>query len=305
MYTWGQIRLLLQQFAPGVSLDAIDAAINARYGLILSLLEWKGLEKSATIESVAAITAGTCTVTQGSAAVQGQATNWTSAITGMQLLIPGNSQLYTATFVDASDLTLDRPFEGETSFAGGYTLLQSIYALPADCRTLRVITSPVTGLQLDEWTESEFADLVGFPDMVATATMYKPVTDLVDPATGYVTAQRIQLYPLPTLAQGYPIVYEQIAAGFDGVNTSAAPLPFVSDAALLAGAKAHLLADAKDYAGAEALEAVFQKHLTGMLHVEDRKRVARAMRMAPIYTRHRTARILRGFGGTTIINDGF
>lgn len=302
MYTWGQIRLLLQQQFACASLDTIDAAINGRYALILSLLDWRGLIKTSTIESAAVIRTGTVSATQGSATVTGSGTNWTDAISGMQFLAPGSSALYTATYMGPETLALDRPYEGNSFIDGGYTLLQSIYKLPGDCRTLRVIKSPVTGVALDEWTETEFAALVGFPTLQGVAAMYRPAPDLVDAATGYVTAQRIQLYPLPTEARGYPIAYEQAAAGFDGVNTSAAPLPFVSDAALLAGCKAdlELAKEQPDLARAASFEQQFEAHFTGMVRIDSKQRAHAPARMNPIYTKHRTERILRGFGGSVL-----
>lgn len=306
MYTWGQIRLLLQQSFPGVSLDTIDEKINSRYALILSLLDWKGLEKSGTIETVAAIDTGTVTLTNGSEAVSGAGTNWTSAITGMQLELPDRPELYTVTFVDATALVLDRPFEGPTSPSGGggYTLLQSIYALPKDCRNLRVITNPVTGRELIQKSELGFAEQIGFPRMEGVAEMYIPQPDLIDPNTGFVLAQQIRLYPLPRLARGYPIVYEQMAPGFDGANTSLGPLQFVSDAALLAGCKADLELEKEtpNMAKVQGYEAGFQKQFTGMLHVENDKRPSVPLRMHPAYTRHRAVRLLRNYGGSILLD---
>jgi hypothetical protein len=163
MYTFGQIRLLLQQFAPGVSLDIIDEKINSRYGLILDTMGWKGLESEGYLQTAAAYTTGTVDVTQGSAIVTGTGTAWASAITSMQFLLAGDTALYTVTYVSATSLTLDRPFEGNTANGAGYTLLQWIYALPADDKRLKTISSPVTGLALDEMTQEEFRQLVGFP----------------------------------------------------------------------------------------------------------------------------------------------
>src|SRR5581483_910350 len=111
-------------------------------------------------------------LTQGSTSVTGTATSWTSAITGLQLVIPGSAGFYTATYVSATALTLDRPFEPVSVSTSGYALLQTIYQLPIDCRTLRVIKSPVTGLALDQMTEIEFAAFVGFPVLQNVATKY-------------------------------------------------------------------------------------------------------------------------------------
>lgn len=301
MYSWGQIRLLLQQSFPGVSLDTIDEKINARYAMILGLEDWKGIEKKGWLETVAAITTGTINATQGSTAISGVGMTWTDSITGMQLLVDGSPKLYTATYVDATDLTLDRPFEDDSVSAGGYNLIQSIYALPDDCRQLRVIQNPYSGLALSEMTALEFAQKVGLPTLQGTASSFIPQPDTTDPGNGQ-AAQAIQLYPLPTLAQGYPLLYEQAAPGFDGVSTNAGPLNFVSDAAILAGARADLCGDKENYAGAEHWEGVYQKHLLTMIHADIDRRESHEITMDPAYTRHRAWRLLRQLGGTTEIN---
>lgn len=293
MYSWGTLRLLLQQDFPAVSHDKLDAQINARYSMIVGLQDWKGLEKSARIETVAAIRTGTLTTTQGSTAVVGQSTSWPSTITGMQLLVNGSSKLYTATYVDGSALTLDRPFEDDSVTAGGYTLLQSIYVLPDDCRQLRVISNPWTGNALDEMTEIEFRQKVGLPTLQGTADYFIPQPDTIDTGNGQ-TVQAIRLYPLPTLAQGYPILYEQAAPGFDGVSTNAGPLAFVSDFAILEGARASLHTDTAQVAKHEAL---YQKHLQTMIHQDNERRSSHEVRMDQAYTRHRDARLLRQYGG--------
>lgn len=299
MYSWGQLRLLLQQDFPGVSLDKIDAQINARYSMILGLQDWKGLEKKGWIETIAQTNSGTINATPGSTAVSGTGTNWPSTISGMQLLICGSSKLYTVTWVDASDLTLDRPFEGYAAVtAAGYNLIQSIYPLPDDCRQLRVIQNPTTGLALTQMTELEFAQKVGLPTLDGTACYYIPQPDTTDPGTGAIV-QQIQLYPLPTMAYGYPIVYEQAAPGFDGVSTNAGPLAFVSDFAILEGARADLYSESDKVAKHEGL---YQKHLQGMIHQDNGRREARGPVMDPAYTRHRAWRLLRQYGGTSLID---
>ena len=48
--TWGQLRLTLQIAAPGVSLDLVDAWINARYEKILERTDWSGLNRHGTTQ---------------------------------------------------------------------------------------------------------------------------------------------------------------------------------------------------------------------------------------------------------------
>jgi hypothetical protein len=300
--TWGQIRLLLQQFAPGVSLDIIDEKITSRYGLILDTVNWKGLEEEAYLETVAAYTTGTVSVTKGSATVTGSGTAWSSTLNGRQFLLSGDTALYTVTYVSATEITLDRAFEGNDATDAGYTILQSIYRLPTNDKRLKTISSPVTGLALDELTQEEFRELIGFPSVIGIAEKFVRRADFTDSGTGQVYHQ-VALYPLPTEAQGYPILQEQTDNRFDGTNTSDSPLPFVREAAILNGARADLCLEMGQESRAATYEARFQMDLKGMLHVENGKRGNPSIRMAPIYTRHRAARVLRSFGGTTIVND--
>jgi hypothetical protein len=290
-YSWGQIRILLQQFAgPGTKLDTIDHAIRGRYELILSAMNWKGIEGSGYLETTAAYNTGTITLTPGSTAGVGVGTSWTAAMNGWQLFL-GYGPLYTATIVDGTSLTLDRPFEGGTS--GPYWLAQAYYDLPDNCRELRSVGSPVNGALLDAIDEDVFGELEGsFLAINCPATDYVLKDDGVDSQTGE-TVQRVLLYPVPTLAQGYPITFDLIGEGFDGSSTTDGPLAFVSSAAIIAGAKADLSKDANE---AMRWESRYEAHLNGQIHVENGKHPNERMRLESSYTRHRIQRVLRSSG---------
>lgn len=113
--TYGQIRLRLSQMAPGVPLELIDGWLGDRYTQILDLLPWKRLEGETVIQSPASYQAGTVTVTQGSAAIAGSGTNWTSALTGLMIRINSGPEFYTFTYVSSAGGTLDRPYEASTN----------------------------------------------------------------------------------------------------------------------------------------------------------------------------------------------
>jgi hypothetical protein len=78
----------------------------------------------------------------------------------------------------------------------------------------------------------------------------------------------------------------------------------VSDAAILNGCRADLAIEMGDLNKGQAYQNRFQADLTGMLHVEMGRRSHRSPRMASVYTRHRVARTLRGFGGR-VVDDRF
>jgi hypothetical protein len=296
LYSWGQIRLLLQQFAGnGVSLDTIDEKINSRYALILSRMGWQGLEVSGMLQTLAAYTTGTVSVTQGSTAVTGTGTTWVSSMTGLQFVTCfGNP--YTVTILTNTTLTLDRPFEGYTNTSLGYWLGRAVYQLPDACRNLKMIRSPWTGVAIPPMDEYEFGQLEGAAIVGGPVQRYIPQPDGVDPATG-VTVKQIMLWPLPSVARGYPIVYDSVTEGFDGTSTTNGPLAFVSCAALLAGCKADLALEMRGRMDqAEAFEVLFEKHLMGMVHVENSQKPYPRPRMASQYTRHRMQRVIRGLG---------
>lgn len=291
MYTWGEIRLLIQQGAKGVALDQLDQAINARYAAILGMRDWKGLEGNATLQTQAAYRVGTIAVTQGSTAVVGTGTTWLPGYTGWQLLVGGNRPWYTVTVLDGADLTLDRPFEGYTNAAAGYSLVQAVLQLPDDCRHLRVITSPATGLELTEMTSLEFAQSVGFPVFQGVAEAYIPQPDGVNATDGNIVKQ-ILLYPLPIFARGYPLIYERLGIGFDGTATGEGPLPFVSGDAIVAGCKM----DLGCYSSAMQLSNLsnqWDMQISAMHHVENGERAPQPLKMADVYTRHRRERCYR------------
>ena len=307
-YSWGQIRLLLQQFSgPGISLDTIDHAIRARYELILSAMDWQGIEQSGTLQTSAGYNAGSIVPVFGSTAVTGVGTAWTSAMNGWQIFF-GTGPVYTVTITGPTTLVLDRPYEGIST--GYYWLVRALLNLPTNCRTLSQIFSPWDGSQLVQIDKEVFGELLG--DFLPVGSMdpygYQSTnfvlwTDGTDPNSGE-TVQRILLYPVPVRAQGYPIKYEAVEESFDGTSTTDGPLAFVSAAALIAGCKADLEMEKTkpNPLVASKFEADFQKWLIGMVHIENDKHPNQRMRLDDSYVVHRLERFLRS-GGPAIVRN--
>ena len=115
MATYGEIRLRLSKLAAGVDLELIDGWIQDRYTQILDALPWKRLEGETVIQSPPSYQAGTVTVEQGSNAILGAGTSWTAALNGLTIRIADGVEFYVFTQTDATDGTLDRPYEGSTN----------------------------------------------------------------------------------------------------------------------------------------------------------------------------------------------
>jgi hypothetical protein len=302
MSSWGNLRFLVQTSAPGVSLDLIDGWLNARYVSALSATDWQGLEAHATIQTQAAYQSvlDTVTATVGSATIVGLLTAWTGAITGQKFYVPGDTVTYIATYVSPTQLTLDRPYEGNDSDLSGtvyakspYVLMQNIYTLPGDFRTLDTVLDPITNLPLQPFSKDGLDASVGQRTTVGYPQSYA-LYDNTAETTPPVLSQ-IEFYPPPLQARGFPLEYLRNANLFTGQNTSSSPLPFITDALILFGVRADVATHLEKLAQAVKYEAQWDRELARMLLLEHAQRRTRtAFKMEARFVRHRLARGARG-----------
>jgi hypothetical protein len=304
MPTWGYLRHQLLITNPGNSLDLLDEVLNSRYTTVLEAADWTGIHARATLETQAAYlsTTDTVTLTVGSAAVVGLGTAWTNAIVGQRFYSVGDVALYTVTaWTDATHFTLDRPYEGRgidapgVVYAGsGYVFMANVYSLPADCRSIERILDSLTGYPLKQFTPAEMDASAGPLTMVGEPQSWAEIEDTAE-VIGSPTAHQVQLYPPPLLARGLTVEYLRNAFYFNGTNLAQSPLPFISQAVLLFGARADLAIAAGKLTQGAAYEAQFKTELQRLLLVEFAQRRAKpTMTMASRFTRHRLARVLRG-----------
>lgn len=291
MSTWGQLRLLLQQSAGTLSPDLIDGYLNTRYGDVLDRWPWKGLEVETSIETTAAYNTGTVSVTNGTNVITGVGTTWTLAMSGMQFRVSTDNAVYVFTYVSATSATLDRLYEDDTNAAASYWIYEDEYVLPAPSKTLLSVVCPVTGAPLEDWTTQKIIDSMwprespGVPIAFAMAADTNENTPPV-----YHT---LKLSPPPMFARGYPLRYQKATAGFNGTNTGAAPLPFVSDDVLLSGARADIKGELKDYNGAALQEKKYERAIKVMLNVDATRRGNSTPVIAKQWAAYRVKRVLR------------
>lgn len=309
--TWGQLRLQLSTAAPSVSLDLLDEWLNTRYREVLEATDWTGRKAHASIQTAAAYqsTTDTVTLTVGSAAVTGVGTTWTAGITGRGFYRPGDTVTYTATQVSGTSLTLDRPYEGNGSDADGtvlagsaYVFMSNVYPLPSDCEAIVTVLNPVTGFPMLGMSKGELDTSAGPRTRLGDPDVYAGYDD--SPETSPPVLRQIELYPPPLRARGLPLQYLRAAIGFTGSNTTASPLPFVSDSVLLSGARANIATYMKDFGQVKIYKLEFEEELARLLRVEhSQRRTKEPLRMADRFTRHRMQRAARGWatnwrGGT-------
>jgi hypothetical protein len=301
--TWGQLRFSLKTSAPGVSLDLIDSFLGARYEQVLNYTNWSGLTRHANIQTAAAYQSSTDTVALavGNAGVTGTGAAWTSALAGMRFYRPGDAVIYRIDKVLGSTvLILDRPYEGVSGDVAGtpytgaaYVIMQHIYQLPNDCRSVVEATNPLTGKPLEDFDDDRASTSWGPRTRTGNPLAWK-LADDTDDSTPPVLHQ-IEFFPPPLYARGIPVEYLRSVPLFDGGNTSASPLPWITDSVLLFGCRADIKAEMEDYAGAQRFELKFEGELARLaLRDEAERKKPQAMRMASRFTRHRIRRALRG-----------
>jgi hypothetical protein len=311
--TWGQLRFQLQTGAPGVPADLLDEFLNTTYEAVLEATDWQGLKYHCAVQTLAAYQSATDTVTLtvGQTGVTGLGTNWGSSQSGLKFYRPGDTPTYVFTQTGATTATLDRPYEGNGIDAAGtvylgaaYVLMQNVYALPSDVRTVVSVLDPMTGFPLQPFSQDRLDQSAGPRTLVQDPVSYA-ITDDSGESGGAVVHQ-IEFFPPPVHARAMSVEYVHAALAFDGASTQTSPLPFVSTGVLLDGARAkvarHLAGSAEAPAAAagysvqaNSYEALFQLGLRRMLLLEhSQKRPKATMRMADRFVRHRMARAARG-----------
>ena len=312
--TWGQIRLNLSNAGPEIPLDILDEWINARYGTVLQATDWIGLKSHMTITTSAAYQSGSDTVMliSGSAAAVGTGTTWlTTATTGQQFYIPGDTSIYTIEVMSDTVLALNAPYEGQLGDPAGtvytampYVLAQSIYPLPLDCRKITTNLDGRTGLPLTSFTKDGLDASAGMRATIGYPAAWAEYDDTMEPqqeddiiALMPPVVHRVEFFPPPLDAIGYPVEYIRSAVGFSGRNLTASPLPFVSSppTTILAGVRADIAIYQGNLAKAAGYEKQFEMELAKLLLVEhSQRRVKTSVKFANRFTRHRLGRVSRG-----------
>jgi len=204
--TFGQVWKELLVFAPGVPPTMAQKAVRDAYRRVVERYDWSGLRAESAMVIPTAYTTGTVAVTQGSATVTGTSTVWTSAMIGRQFIEGGQAPFYTiATFVSATQITLDRPYQGATKAAATYEITVAYLTAPTDLLRLDSVLDPdnfwrlrlnVTQESIDMWDAKRAYSSAGASPRILAAAPYS--------SSG---VPRFEIWPRTTAAKTYYIRY--------------------------------------------------------------------------------------------------
>lgn len=121
--------------------DLVKKSINIALLRIAEYFEWPFyMVNTGVISTVAPYTTGTVTATNGSAAIVGVGTAWTSAMTGRKIRVASGQPYYRIKSIDtATTLTLTTLFQSDNATAATYTMYKDEYRLASDVDTYNTL----------------------------------------------------------------------------------------------------------------------------------------------------------------------
>lgn len=139
-------------FVPELNAVQAGVRLNRAYQHLLASHRWGFLRREALVNTVGLYTTGTVQVTNGSTAVTGVGTAWTTGMAGRWLRCSTQSEFYEIQQVTAANaLTLTQPYAG-ASGTYPYTIFQMVYAKPTDCASIVGIRRSLNMMQrTTEW----------------------------------------------------------------------------------------------------------------------------------------------------------
>ena len=219
----GTIRQQLKRETGDLPADPIltNAWLQSRYASVLERCPWPFLIREATFSTVTAITAGTVTVTNGSATVTETTSNangWSSSVETRYFRRSGDSEFYPIdTFGNNNPdtLTLNRTYEGSSGTVLGYIIFQRFYSLASDCRQvirMAVIDNPTPMREVSQ-TDMDISVLNRAAEGSPPSVWCQAGRDSSD-------NMRIEIYPIPDELHGilYHYIQETPTIGDDDAS---------------------------------------------------------------------------------------
>jgi hypothetical protein len=279
--TLGELRYGLKLLIPEIGIELLDTLIDDTYQDILDRIDWQREDRTIALSTVAPESTGTVTVTKGSNVVTGAGTAFSSSHTGAAFQINARGEVYEATYVSSTGLTLDRAYEGESGSGLSYYLLRWLIALPANVRrvsTVRLMghgelpTSSRAGLRAvrgEEPAPGEPRNWGVYHDDASTPPRVQ-----------------IELAPAPDAVYGLELEVGIDAPRPTGTGPGQSLVPWMRPDALKLGVEARwALRFAQDRHA--SLEAAYERAVATMAWSDAKLRGHERLRMHERYTRHR------------------
>ena len=218
---FGEMWRKLLLYCPFAPIPLCQDWINERYRQALDFTTWGGQTAESQFIIPAASSTGTITLTNGSTAVVGVGTAWTSSHEGRQLYIGGAGPYYTvSTVTDATNLILERPYGGSTTAGSAYEIAQAYVTPPSDFLAFKTIKDPVNNWRLRFNKSPEWLDRIDAKRATTGSARY-----FVDYRHSSSNIPRYEVWPRVTTQSVYPFLYVKRPADMSvDSDTPMAPL---------------------------------------------------------------------------------
>lgn len=274
MSTFGEVRFRLSKLLPGIDHDILDGWITDRYTAILEKLDWQRSEIQGVLQTVAPYEVGTVSLTNGSSAVTGTGTTFTSAMTGRQFCVAGRSEVYEFTYVSGTTGTLDRTYEGDTNAEAAYSIEQAVYTMPSEARLVNAIIPFDMDKPLDRKSRGEVTARIAATGTPQEWALYMDTTG---------NLLQVILWPTPDEVTSFRLSYAIEAATWS--SASPTRLPWVRPTAIVEGVLANSARHKDNPVAAEAHERQFEHAVADMMRSEMLRRGPATMRLPSRFTR--------------------
>lgn len=132
---------------------------NTAYQKILNANEWSWtVQGGHAIQTVAAYTTGTVTVTKDSKTITGSGTTFTAEMVGRFFAGPNGTYIEIAAFASTTEVTLKHDYVAATESGASYSIWKNRFSLPDDVRQVLSLSAPSWSLEERTWASVDQLD---------------------------------------------------------------------------------------------------------------------------------------------------
>jgi hypothetical protein len=198
-YVYSQLIGRVVSANPDTAGGQAQVLINDAVRKIYDRRNWFGLMIQGQVTSPQVYNTGLATVTNGSTAVNGTGTTWTSSMIGLQFRVGYNTPIYTITAVNSpTSITLNLPW-GWNSGTYGYFIAQYYYNLGGNIKYVYEMKNLLLGYRM--WTNLNQRTLDSTdPWRSQQFSPYGIAPMPPDQSGNYI----VEMYPVPIINQAFP-----------------------------------------------------------------------------------------------------
>lgn len=169
---------------------------------------WSFFRIRQPINLVAPVTTGTVSITNGSASVVGDGTNFVAGDVGKWFQLDGDQVAYQISAVaDTENLTLTQQYVnsgGDNVAAADYQILTTDYALTSNVGRIITVINQQMQRELALIPEWQMDVNIRTQNIIGTPLYFCPVTD-------YAASQKVRIFPAPDRQYPMVVVYDRLA----------------------------------------------------------------------------------------------